>query len=444
MKNNETAETKDAKKEAAKSRRKKRNRITLIILAAVVAGCLLWTLGISKLIKPGKIEGFEQAVTEISAITIPEGTRIVGLGEATHGNSEFQQLKLDVFRRLVESTNIRGFILEGDMGGCALVNEYIQGGEGTAREMCGYLGYKIYNTKEMCELIDWMREYNAKAPENDKVRLYGNDIQYCTRVIRILKNGYERIDDAKYREYSQQLDQHFGTEEDQYDPSKLDDILAFTAAMKKDIADNKEAYSAVLGSFDYEVFAKALDNLEYYLHYRETEKYSAKYRDRMAKDNVDWALGIEESSYGSGLMLSCHNDHMSCAQATNFTFLGVYLQEEYGDAYFAIGTDFYITEDNIRGNSGRELHTLCSDDPLAYQLKDLPGKMYYLDFSKADKNSALGKKIHSRIPLGTVGEAYSPIYAVYKGGYQLRQVPAEKYDAMILVYEATPIEVLAE
>lgn len=35
---------------------------------------------------------------KVEDISIPEQAKIVALGEATHGNQEFQQLKLDVFK----------------------------------------------------------------------------------------------------------------------------------------------------------------------------------------------------------------------------------------------------------------------------------------------------------------------------------------------------------
>lgn len=44
-----------------------------------------------KHIDPKEFKNYAQAVSDI---TIPENTKIVALGEATHGNVEFQQLKL--------------------------------------------------------------------------------------------------------------------------------------------------------------------------------------------------------------------------------------------------------------------------------------------------------------------------------------------------------------
>ena len=85
----------------------------------------------------------------MESLAVPANARIIALGEATHGNKEFQELKLSVFRTLVETTNVRELILEGDFGGCALVNEYINGGEGTAEDITRKLGYRILSTSIM-------------------------------------------------------------------------------------------------------------------------------------------------------------------------------------------------------------------------------------------------------------------------------------------------------
>ena len=57
---------------------------------------------------------FMQYADQVDNIKIPEKTKIVALGEASHGNVEFQQLKLSLFQNLVENAGIRAFALEGD------------------------------------------------------------------------------------------------------------------------------------------------------------------------------------------------------------------------------------------------------------------------------------------------------------------------------------------
>lgn len=80
---------------------------------------------------PDEFARYAQAA---ESIKIPESAEIIALGEATHGNIEFQQLKLDVFKIMVEEYNVKAFVLESGYGGCEQVNRYIHGGDGTAKE----------------------------------------------------------------------------------------------------------------------------------------------------------------------------------------------------------------------------------------------------------------------------------------------------------------------
>ncbi|MBO5986969.1 MAG: erythromycin esterase family protein [Lachnospiraceae bacterium] len=425
-----------------KAKAKKSRRVTWIIIAAI-ALILLGSQIISKLIKPAKIEGFEAAVTTIEGIEIPAGVRIVALGEATHGNKEFQELKLEVFQQLVAKTNVRALILEGDVGGCELANRYIQGGEGTAEEVTRHLGYGIYRTNQMCALVQWMHDYNQTAADADKVRLYGMDMQYDEDTIAALNAFYAKVDEKKQATYAAKFAEYLGETYKDYDSSKFDEIVALMDEIEKDIEENKAAYAQKTSAKETQYAAHLAENLKYFISYCVKEGETKKARDTYMKKNVDWILATEEAERNGAVMVSCHNGHMTKNQSTAYTFLGKFLYEEYGDAYFAIGTDYYNTEDNVPNASytARITAKLCSDDPLAYQVGALPENKYFLDFSKVDENSALGKKIHSAIPTGSLSEAYSPLYKVVKSMTQLRQAPSDMFDAMILVYDATPIEI---
>ncbi|MBQ9620774.1 MAG: erythromycin esterase family protein, partial [Atopobiaceae bacterium] len=129
--------------------------VVLVVVAAVFSH--FGGFGTGPSANPAELAAYAQ---EIEDITVPEGIRIVALGEATHGNVEFQQLKLEVFEVLVERYGVRAFALEGDCGGCEAVNRYIHGGPGTAEDAAASIGFTFYRTDEMVELIEWMHDYN--------------------------------------------------------------------------------------------------------------------------------------------------------------------------------------------------------------------------------------------------------------------------------------------
>ena len=119
-----------------KEKRKKhpiRKAFLLLLAVVVVAGLLFSHFGGFGTGPSASPSEFALYARQISDITIPSHTRVVALGEATHGNAEFQELKLDVFRVMVEKYGVRSFALEGDYGGCEAVNRFVNGGVGTAR-----------------------------------------------------------------------------------------------------------------------------------------------------------------------------------------------------------------------------------------------------------------------------------------------------------------------
>ena len=415
---------------------KKKMLIPIIAAAVVVAGVLAFTLK-----KPGKIDGFENAATTVKGIEIPEGTRIVALGEATHGNKEFQELKLEVFQTLVEKTNVRALILEGDFGGCAKANKYIQGGEGTAEEVTRELGYRIYRTDDMCALVQWMHDYNMTAPEDQKVRLYGMDIQRAMNAKQLIKDMYAVVDANKGADYSDKMDEFVGTEDYEFGNTDYDKAVSLMDEIAGDIKANKDAYVEKAGLADVEISEQATVAIKNYLELNLKENYSNKYRDTKMKEFVDWALEVEEREHKGELMMSCHNGHMEQKAASSGTYLGRFLNEEYQDAYFAIGTGFYITNDNLPTNSGRVVKKICSDDKLAYQVKNMDGNEYYIDFSKVDSSSELGKVINKRMSMGSLGEQYNILIKMVKMWHTINAVPSDIYDAMVVYYEVTPITV---
>lgn len=412
----------------------------IIVLAALIL--VMAVLIVSLFEKaPAKINDFATCTTDIDGIEIPDNVRIVALGEATHGNVEFQELKLSVFKHLVETTDTRAFVLEGDFGGCALINDYIQGGDGDIHEITSQLGYKIYRTDTMKTLIEWMREYIETASDEERVRLYGVDMQYDLRCLKILSNFYSKIDSAKATRFDSEYKGIFGEEEDNYNSDNYDDIINWINSWSSDIESNSEAYKELTSDYEVSYASRAFTNLIYYLEYREKENYNSKYRDNCMFENTNWILDEENLLGHSCIMLSGHNSHLTKNHSTSFTFLGNQLHEKYGDSYFVIGTDYYYTNCNLPNNGERINAKFCSKDPLAYQLHYTNEDMAYLDFTKAHESEELTKLLSTNMSTGSLGEQYSAIMKINPLSTHVYCAPEDMFDAMIFVYEANPIVV---
>lgn len=110
--------------------------------------------------------------------TIFSNSKIIGLGESTHGTSEFSIIRIQIFKYLVYNHNYTTFFLEADYGACARINRYVKG-ENDNPELA-LLEVKLWpwQTKELLGLIIWMREYNEK--NNNILDFIGCDMQLIT------------------------------------------------------------------------------------------------------------------------------------------------------------------------------------------------------------------------------------------------------------------------
>jgi len=78
--------------------------------------------------------------------------RLVGLGEATHGTTEFWGLRQKISRYLVAEMGFTAILFEAPLPNALHIDAYVTEGIGTAEEAHQRLGYWRY--QEMRDLID--------------------------------------------------------------------------------------------------------------------------------------------------------------------------------------------------------------------------------------------------------------------------------------------------
>ncbi len=137
-----------------------------------------------------KINDINNYAIQIENISVDDNVKIVALGEATHGNKEFQELKLELFKALVQNNNYKAFVFEADFGECLYINDYIRGNSKLSLdEIMNKFSFEIYHTKQMKDLIEWMKSYNDSLSENDKVSFYGFDLQNPEKSVEYIINN---------------------------------------------------------------------------------------------------------------------------------------------------------------------------------------------------------------------------------------------------------------
>lgn len=414
----------------------------LLLLIAVADAAWIY---VPQLTAQRKIDNLENAARDIVDITVPDGAAVIALGEASHGNVEFQQLKLSVLQQLV-AQGVRAFALEADFGEGLLVNRFIHG-EGdcaTVEDVIEHLSFTIYHTQQMADLFQWMRDYNAGVSEEEQLSFYGFDLQNPRAGLDFLlsfceeENVLPELDKSSVQSY---IDGTYSLADEQ-----AKSALECLGVIKNHLTDHESEYLtrsddvlfAVRMIDCVENFLVCLDNggVANYIYYNDT-------RDGYMAENVLWVLEYLKTQGCDRLMISGHNGHVGCRQQF-YTPMGAHLREKLGSRYFAIGTDYYHTTCNINAagaDTTRGDYRFCSADPFAANAKKL-GKSYYLSFAEALENGGeTAELLQSEIYMGSLGEGYSWTMHIFPMSHRIKAVPITLYDGMIFVYDATPISV---
>ena len=412
-----------------------------LTLTAFLIVCILFYFGklkFEELQAHREIKAVQTEMKPLSAEYILENISILSIGEAAHGCKEMQELKLSVFKEMVEKRGFTAFALEADYGECAEINRFIQGGEGSAEEMVQKFAFPIYHTKEMAELISWMREWNESAPEEKKIRFYGFDMQDPEGSYDFLKDYSLSHKLTTEEEFSKNLDCIKG-ENFSLNATNAEGVIAFLDSLKEKVEKSSEEENK-----DKQDFLMELNTVRQAAETWLSKEDSSVLRDRDMEENVKKILEIEQKIGSGKLVISAHDGHIQ-KENSIYNSMGVLLTKDFGEAYYAIGTDVWKVTDNIKvlGEAKRTVQSFVSIDPLAAQARFAKGKQYALYFSSiTDEKSKVYQLIHTPMEMLQLGEGYSFLMRFLPNSYRVKSEPVQRYDGMIYLYEGKPIEIL--
>lgn len=383
----------------------------------------------------------EKYAVPVNQLTIPDGVKIIGLGEASHSNAEFQSVRLDVFKVLVEKYGVRTFVLEEEFSNSELLNRYISG-EDIELQEAWKDWIPFYRTQEMAALFDWMREYNQSVSSEEQLQYWGMDVQQPYFIFSLLEGYLKKVDSDLYKELSsihvnsydlkmlsiqllkdtlteieykrlqlrwsprlqedvrliEQLIHHMNINADHLISKSSKPLYEVAIQNLRSLYTN---YSLINDSllrdysedYDYQNFISALNN-----------------RDSAMKEKVDWIL----NQANGPILIAGHNGHITkknkvteedlvkpvkASETPELVFIGEHLERSYGDAYYAIGTSFNegVLAEDFKIIIGENPPTLTahSDNILLNSFMQLPEDVYFLDFDRAKQDKQL-KQIIAR------------------------------------------------
>ncbi|MEV4177693.1 erythromycin esterase family protein [Nonomuraea sp. NPDC049709] len=368
------------------------------------------------------------------------GKRVVGIGEATHGNKEFVQARTLIIQKLVRDHGFRTVALEADFGGAATANDYVMEGRGSARDAASVLGFDIYRTREMSNLIEWIHDHNAAADDADKVRLYGFDMQRYDRNKERLLRYLATVDPARVRPVEESLAALTDATRSEQDKEKLAAAATAAERLVAQMKDNRERYVSIGSEESFALAVHHAETIQRGAQLQTSGNDYASKRDAWMAENVGWIADMEAVQGRKKIIVGGHNGHIDKSGAAfAYEAMGRRLAKAYGEDYFTIGTDFgtstFVSKDDDSGE--RKQFTVSHTTPLAKLFGDEP--MGYVNLAQASTKPGNRRLLTSEVRMGNVGDGFRSVYSALSWAYTVKMVPAEAYDALVYVPKASPV-----
>jgi erythromycin esterase len=392
--------------------------------------------------------------------------RVVALGEATHGTHEFFQLKGRLVRFLVEEMGFNVFALEAYWSEANRINDYVQTGQGDPAELLAGLGYWPWNTGEMLDLVEWMREHNAGRGDAPAVGFYGFDMQSARLALDDVVAYLESVDPGAAGRAEAAFDcfrpfQDFTWQQAQYAAQAPETRAACRRDLQSvydGLLQQQESYAAHSSP---EAAADALQAARVILQneamaavtaegdFMTRERFDA--RDRAMAENVEWLLA--QAGPDAKIILWAHNAHVQTAEwafrGTRYTPMGVHLRRRYGDGLRVFGFTFYSgsfnayaydAASNSYGDLGAHPAGPLPADSHERYLHSGGQPRFFLDLRQVEAGPGVDDWLSASHWLRFVGAEYDSGSPPEDYAFMVRLPDA--FDVLVYIEETTPSDLL--
>ena len=292
--------------------------------------------------------------------------RLVLLGESSHGTHDFYELRAAVTKRLIETHRCRAVTIEGDWPDARCVDRFVRGQSDDATADAALAGFRrfpqwMWRNTVVREFVTWLREWNAKQPEENRCGFYGLDLYSLHGSIHAVLRYLEQVDPAAARRARDRYScfEAAGTDDPQVYGLAVsrdaieaceDDVLH----QLRELIECEDEYRRREGPttsddfFSAEQNARLVANAERY--------YRAMFRGRVSSWNLRdthmfetleaVAARVEQQGDGGGVCVWAHNSHLGDARATQMgqggeLNLGQLVREHYGADACLVGFTTY-------------------------------------------------------------------------------------------------------
>ena len=123
-------------------------------------------------------------------------SRVVLIGESSHGTSEFYKMRELITRELTERKGFTFVGIEGDWPDAARIDHYVRHMEYAPREWTAFARFPtwMWRNREVRDFVDWLRHHNTELDAGQRVAFYGLDLYSLHRSIHMVLEYLTDVD----------------------------------------------------------------------------------------------------------------------------------------------------------------------------------------------------------------------------------------------------------
>jgi erythromycin esterase-like protein len=393
-----------------------------------------------------------------SLIDVLNDEKYVLLGESSHGTSEFYKVRAEISKKLIVDKGFTFLAVEGDWPACQQLNRYIKGYNQEETNLLKMLrSFNRWPTwmwanEELIDFIEWLKEYNKKQSDDQKVGFYGIDVyslwESMEEIIKYLEKIHSPNLAAAKKAFScfepfNRWAEKYGVAASFYGEGCHDEVIKLLT----DISINKHMYlDSEENSLNLEVNALITANAEnYYRTMVVNDNESWNIRDRHMVEVINKISNFYQNK-AKGIIWE-HNTHVGDARATDMADegmvnVGQILREQQGnDDIFIVGFGTHRGTVIAADEWGVNFERMIVPPAQAGSWEDLMHKAGPHDklLIFTEKNRPI---FNRRIGHRAIGVVYNPMHEQY--GNYVPSVLSKRYDAFVYLNSTqalSPLEI---
>jgi protein-L-isoaspartate(D-aspartate) O-methyltransferase len=122
--------------------------------------------------------------------------RVVLIGEATHGTSEFYRLRNRITAELITRKHFRCVAIEGDWPDAARIDHYVRHFDYPPSEWVAFSRFPtwMWRNEDVREFVDWLRIHNSNRTAQERTAFHGLDLYSLYSSVRAVLRYLDEVD----------------------------------------------------------------------------------------------------------------------------------------------------------------------------------------------------------------------------------------------------------